>query len=86
MWQLTALPGVTDYYDDRMFFNEFTLLFPPGKRDAIYAHALGQGMLAGLKPDSRQAPDLDNALTFAFTETHNASDIAALLDCVKEVL
>lgn len=84
--QLTALPGVSDYYTGRMFFNEFTLLFPPGKRDEIYSRALSQGMLAGIKPDSRQAPDLDNALTFAFTEIHSAADIAALTDCVKEVL
>jgi len=83
---LTAIDGVSDYYEGRMFFNEFTLLFPEGKRDAIYDLALERGILAGVKPDARQAPDLNNALTFAFTEIHRESDINALVNCVKEVL
>jgi len=83
---LTALPGVRNYYEGRQFFNEFTLLFPEGKRDAVYDAALGGGMLAGIKPDARQADDLNDALTFAFTEVHRAADIAALVACIKEVL
>ena len=83
---LTAIDGVRDYYDDRMFFNEFTVLFPAGKRDAVYDRALEKGILAGIKPDARQAPDLKDALTFACTEVHTQSDIDALANCVKEVL
>jgi len=82
--QLTALAGVTDCRGQQ-FFNEFTLKFPPGKRDAIYDAALAQGMLAGIKPGNDD-PELSDCLTFAFTEVHTDEDIAALAALVKEVL
>lgn len=84
--RLLALDGVSDFYAEREFFNEFTLKFPPGKRDEIHAHALASGILAGLKPDPSDAQELGGALTFAFTELHRKADIQALVDCVKEVL
>jgi len=83
---LTALPGVADFYPGRTFFNEFTLRFPPGKRDSVHAHALERGMLAGIKPDARCLPGLSEALVFAFTEVHRDEDIAALVEAVREAL
>lgn len=83
---LLKVPGVRDYYANKAFFNEFTLLFPPGKRDLLYDAALERGMLAGIKPDARQAPDLNDALAFAFTEVHCGEDIEALVTCIQEVL
>jgi glycine dehydrogenase subunit 1 len=83
---LCQLPGVEDFYSGRQFFNEFTLRFPAGARDRIYAHALGQGILAGIKPDHRCLPSLSEALVFAFTEVHREADIRALAACIKEVL
>lgn len=84
--RLLALDGVSDFYADRRFFNEFTLKFPPGKRDEIHAHALSRGILAGLKPDAAEAQELSDALTFACTELHREADIQALVNCVKEML
>jgi glycine dehydrogenase subunit 1 len=83
---LSALPGVADFYPGRQFFNEFTLLFPAGRRDAVHAHALKAGILAGIKPDNRCLPSLSEALVFAFTEVHREADIKALAECIKEVL
>jgi glycine dehydrogenase subunit 1 len=84
--RLLALDGVSDFYSGRPFFSEFTLRFPPGKRDEIHSHALGLGILAGLKPNATDAAGLADALTLAFTELHRESDIQALVDCVREVL
>jgi glycine dehydrogenase subunit 1 len=83
--QLTQLAGVDDYYPAAAFFNEFTLRFPPGKRDAVYDAALARGMLAGIKPDPVDDPGLVDALTLAFTEVHGEADVAALVACIKEV-
>jgi glycine dehydrogenase subunit 1 len=83
---LCQLPGVEDFYNGRQFFNEFTLRFPAGTRDKVYEHALGRGMLAGIKPDNRCLPSLSEALVFAFTEVHREADIRALTACIKEVL
>jgi len=84
--RLLQLDGVSDFYPNRQFFNEFTLKFPPGKRDLAYDHAQKHGLLAGLKPDAGEQPELGEALTFAFTEVHRESDIQALVDCLREVL
>jgi len=84
--RLLQIGGLSDFYANRQFFNEFTLKFPPGKRDLAYDHALSCGMLAGIKPDARDLPDLDDALTFAFTEVHCEDDIQALVNCLKEEL
>jgi glycine dehydrogenase subunit 1 len=83
---LTKLPGVSDFYPGRQFFNEFALRFPAGQRDAVHAHCLRRGILAGIKPDQRCLPGLSETLVFAFTEVHREADIAALTECVKEVL
>jgi len=84
--RLLQLDGVSDFYPNRQFFNEFTLKFPPGKRDLAYDHAQKHGLLAGLKPDAGEQPELGEALTFAFTEVHRESDIQALVNCLREVL
>jgi glycine dehydrogenase subunit 1 len=83
--KLIELPGVEDYYPGRKFFNEFTLRFPPGKRDQIYQHGLESGMLAGIPPEHDNYAGLNDALVFAFTEVHHDADIDALVACVKEV-
>jgi glycine dehydrogenase subunit 1 len=84
--RLLQLTGLSDFYPNRQFFNEFTLRFPPGKRDLAYGHALKHGLLAGLKPDASEQPELGEALTFAFTEVHRENDLRALVDCLQEVL
>jgi glycine dehydrogenase subunit 1 len=93
---LVALPGVVDFHPGRSFFNEFTLSFAEGKRDAIYAAGLSGGILAGIKPaqplggtvvsGAAAEPRLEHALTFAFTEVHGPDDISALVNLVSEVL
>lgn len=83
---LGELPGVSDFYPGRLFFNEFGLRFPAGMRDRIYDHAIERGILAGIKPDDRCMEGLSDALVFAFTEVHRADDIAALRDAILEVL
>ena len=83
---LKALPGASDFYPGRQFFNEFALRFPPGRRDIVYDHALERGILAGIKPDDRCMEGLSEALVFAFTEVHRGEDIAALRDVIQEVL
>jgi glycine cleavage system pyridoxal-binding protein P len=93
---LREIAGVDDFYAGRAFFNEFTLRFPPGKRNDIYQEGLKRGMLAGIKPvqpvtglavaGSTHDGRLDDCLTFAFTEIHSHVDIAALVSLVREVL
>jgi glycine dehydrogenase subunit 1 len=93
---LIAITGVDDFYPGRVFFNEFTLRFPPGKRDAVYEEGLRRGMLAGIKPvqpltglaveGSTHDGRLDDCLTFAFTEVHSESDVTALHSLIAEVL
>ena len=83
---LRQLPGVEDYRPGSLFFNEFTLRFPAGKRDAVYEAALERNMLAGVKPDATDDDQLRDCLTFAFTEVHHKAEILELVDCVREVL
>ncbi len=83
---LLELPGVEDYRPQSRFFNEFTLRFPPGKRDAVYEAALERNMLAGIKPDGGDDDGLADCLTFAFTEVHHKEEILELVSCIKEVL
>jgi len=94
--KLVGISGVDDFYPGRAFFNEFTLRFPPGKRDVLYAEGLKRGILAGLKPvqpvaglaveGSTHDGRLDDCLTFAFTEIHSDGDVDALVSLVREVL
>jgi glycine dehydrogenase subunit 1 len=93
---LTGISGVDDFYPGRAFFNEFTLRFPPGKRNEVYEQGLRRNMLAGHKPvqpiaglaveGSTHDGRLDDCLTFAFTEVHGDSDVSALRDLIAEVL
>ena len=79
--KLTSLPGVSDYYPERGFFNEFTLKLDPAKREAVYNLALERGMLAGVRH-----PQLADALIIAFTEVHSEAGIAELTGVFEEVL
>jgi glycine dehydrogenase subunit 1 len=59
---LTSIAGVDDFYPGRSFFNEFTLRFPAGKRDAVYetgrrhAPAAAGGRAGRRRGDPRRAP------------------------------
>ncbi len=83
--RLTAVPGVTLLNDS--FFNEFTLMLSKPARPVVHALA-AQGILGGVSlgrlfPD---APELENGLVIAVTETVTEDDIEALAAALKEAL
>ena len=83
--RLSAVPGVTLLNDS--FFNEFTLMLSKPARPVVHALA-AQGILGGVSlgrlfPD---APELENGLVVAVTETVTEDDIEALAAALKEAL
>lgn len=83
--RLTTLPGVRLVNDS--FFNEFAVILPRAAR-AVVRELADREILAGvplnrLYPD---APELENGLLVAVTETTTDADIDALCDALKEVL
>jgi glycine dehydrogenase subunit 1 len=83
--RLSAIPGVELVNDS--FFNEFTVKLPVEARSAAHAMVV-KGVLAGgslgrLYPN---APELENGLVIAVTETVTDEDIDALEAALKEVV
>ena len=83
--RLARVPGVE--LITPVFFNEFTLRLPTEARPIVRTLA-DRGILAGvslgrLYPD---APDLENGLVVAVTETTTAEDVEALANALAEVL
>ena len=83
--RLNAVPGVTLLNDS--FFNEFTLKLSKPARPVVHALAakgiLGGVSLGRLFPD---APELEQGLVIAVTETVTEDDIEALAAALKEAL
>jgi glycine dehydrogenase subunit 1 len=82
--RLAAIPGVG--LANNTFFNEFTLKLPVEGRPAVHAMVekgvLGGVSLGRLYPD---APDLQNGLVIAVTETVTDEDVDALEAALQEV-
>jgi glycine dehydrogenase subunit 1 len=82
--RLAAIPGVG--LVNNTFFNEFTLKLPVEGRPAVHAMVekgvLGGVSLGRLYPD---APDLQNGLVIAVTETVTDEDVDALEAALQEV-
>lgn len=83
--RLTQIPGV-DLVNDS-FFNEFTLRLPKEARPVVRALAdkkvLGGVSLGRLYPD---APELENGLVVAVTETASAEDVETFATALQEIL
>ena len=83
--RLGKVPGVTVL--NAAYFNELTAILPKNARDVVHDLAarevLGGVSLGRLYPD---APDLQNGLLLAATETTTAEDIEALGSALEEVL
>jgi glycine dehydrogenase subunit 1 len=75
--RLAAIPGVSLVNDS--FFNEFTVKLPVEARPAVHA-MVEKGVLAGVSLGRLYpaAPDLENGLVIAVTETVTDEDIDAL--------
>jgi glycine dehydrogenase subunit 1 len=93
--KLVNITGVQDAFPGRLFFNEFTLRFAAGQAAEIRRRGLEQGMLAGIFPlvesDGTTHSDsmigqVEDCLTFAFTELHNEEDGDALARLIWEVV
>jgi glycine dehydrogenase subunit 1 len=82
--RLTAIPGVSLVNDS--FFNEFTVGLPVEARPAVRDLA-DRGVLAGVSLGRLYpaAPELENGLVIAVTETVTDEDIDALEAGLKEV-
>jgi glycine dehydrogenase subunit 1 len=83
--RLTQIPGVELVNDS--FFNEFTLRLPKEARPVVRALAdkqvLGGVSLGRLYPN---APELENGLVVAVTETASAEDIETFATALQEIL
>ncbi|MFN0046576.1 MAG: aminomethyl-transferring glycine dehydrogenase subunit GcvPA [Sphingorhabdus sp.] len=83
--RLTHIPGVELVNDS--FFNEFTLRLPKEARPVVRALAdrqvLGGVSLGRLYPN---APELENGLVVAVTETASAEDIETFATALQEIL
>lgn len=83
--RLTQIPGV-DLVNDS-FFNEFTLRLPKEARPVVRALAdkkvLGGVSLGRLYPD---APELENGLVVAVTETASVEDVETFATALQEIL
>jgi glycine dehydrogenase subunit 1 len=83
--RLTQIPGVELVNDS--FFNEFTLRLPKEARPVVRAMAdkkvLGGVSLGRLYPD---APELENGLVVAVTETASAEDVETFATALQEIL
>ena len=83
--RLTQIPGVELVNDS--FFNEFTLRLPKEARPVVRALAdkkvLGGVSLGRLYPD---APELENGLVVAVTETASAEDVETFATALQEIL
>jgi glycine dehydrogenase subunit 1 len=82
--RLAAIPGVELVNDS--FFNEFTVKLPVEARSAAHA-MVEKGVLAGVSLGRLypNAPELENGLVIAVTETVTDEDIDALEAALKEV-
>jgi glycine dehydrogenase subunit 1 len=83
--RLAAIPGVELVNDS--FFNEFTVKIPVDARSAAHA-MVEKGVLAGVSLGRLypNAPELENGLVIAVTETVTDEDIDALEAALKEVI
>jgi glycine dehydrogenase subunit 1 len=83
--RLAAIPGVEVVNDN--FFNEFTVKIPVEARSAAHA-MVEKGVLAGVSLGRLypNAPELENGLVIAVTETVTDEDIDALEAALKEVI
>ena len=83
--RLTAVPGVELVNDS--FFNEFTLTLSKPARPVVHALA-AQGILGGVSLGRLfpGAPELENGLVIAVTETVTEDDIEALAAALQEAL
>jgi glycine dehydrogenase subunit 1 len=83
--RLAAIPGVEVVNDS--FFNEFTAKIPVEARSAAHA-MVEKGVLAGVSLGRLypNAPELENGLVIAVTETVTDEDIDALEAALKEVI
>jgi len=83
--RLTQIPGVELVNDS--FFNEFTLRLPKEARPVVRALAdkkvLGGVSLGRLYPG---APELENGLVVAVTETASAEDVETFATALQEIL
>mgnify|MGYP000867878507 FL=1 len=83
--RLSQIPGVE--LVNNSFFNEFTLKLPQEARPVVHALAerkiLGGVSLGRLFPG---APDLENGLIIAVTETVTAQDVETLATALEEIL
>lgn len=83
--RLTQIPGVG--LVNESFFNEFTLRLPKEARPVVRALAdkqvLGGVSLGRLYPN---APELENGLVVAVTETSSAEDIETFATALQEIL
>jgi len=71
--KLTAIPGVTPAFNNKYFFNEFTLSLPQNAADVVSA-LIDRGFAAGF-PVGRYYPGMEKGLLVAFTEKRTKEEI-----------
>lgn len=71
--KLTAIPGVMPAFNNKYFFNEFTLSLPSNAADVVSA-LVDRGFAAGF-PVGRYYPGMENGLLVACTEKRTKEEI-----------